>query len=599
MNKQDNDMIENSFEAKVLIGLQNGIPIRRMSDNFKISREQICKIRDNYINSGVISKEEIDNAHKKYMSLHPASQGLNGKRKGKKAKSKKEDQRSERTKDNMQRVINMVKSGEKSISQMVEELRVSYSTVRKYIKKLKDDKILSQEDIERIPVLDIKPSIDKTNSDYINERNKVESYLRQGWENFAICKALNITHTILNMYIEDIIKKGIMSLSDIEEARQRKYQTDLDLLEEHVSFGYTISDFRKLKPEYSYNGIAPLINDLINQRRITREQIDINAKNAYKRSVRNRNKSKITYVLNKMNKGFTPKDIFASSDNIFNLTINEIEYLRRVIIESGLIKKDKVVELIKKRKAKENEKKLLLLKTLIIQGNTDCEIALEMNYTVKSILKFKRIALKKGILTQEDIQRGIEEREKKKEKIEVDSKMSNNEVDSNIPNNWGNIDSIRNKADEENSRELNATGFKSKEISVPTDNRKELICYAIERYNNGNVIDDNDISIILGAIESHDELISPALIKLLIFNNIRNGKIDSAIERVYFLKNIIKNKDYFQLLEKYIDYIKLYQVKLLNGKGLSNENIGKELSLTSAEVAVYLMNDDSTEFFDI
>jgi len=50
MNKQDNDMIENSFEAKVLIGLQNGIPIRRMSDNFKISREQICKIRDNYIN---------------------------------------------------------------------------------------------------------------------------------------------------------------------------------------------------------------------------------------------------------------------------------------------------------------------------------------------------------------------------------------------------------------------------------------------------------------------------------------------------------------------------------------------------------------------
>lgn len=103
-----------------------------------------------------------------------------------------------------------------------------------------------------------------------------------------------------------------------------------------------------------------MVKELIEKGVVTKEQLDENRKNAYRKAI---NKGaelsadeQRQFILKKMKKGYSPAEI-VRSDNTKSLTIHKVLYQKRRLIAEGLITEEEAENAMKKRQEKELKKK--------------------------------------------------------------------------------------------------------------------------------------------------------------------------------------------------------------------------------------------------
>ena len=256
--------------------------------------------------------------------------------------------------------------------------------------------------------------IDRESQEYLIQREQVVTCLREGCKSSTIRKRLNITPDELAMYCKDIKSKKIMKLEEIEEARTRRRQEDLQFIADSVKIGLSIREIQKLKPELNSKEINPMTKELIASGVITQEMIKKNARNSSRRTI---NKSvelspeeQVQFILDKLKKGYTTGEI-VESDETKSLTINKVGYQKGQLVKKGMISKEEIEKAMQKRQeeilAKKHEKVINQIKEYTELGYTLKEISefiTEYKYPYLYIIKGEYIK-KYGWYTKEELER--------------------------------------------------------------------------------------------------------------------------------------------------------------------------------------------------
>lgn len=429
----------------ILKMFQEGLPMRRMQVNLGMCRSYIMKIRDLLISEGLITQEEIKKAHNKYMAENPPAQGLDKTKVRQKSNTEKSDARRKISLARRENVFKLVKQG-KSRIEIANELQVTETAISWDIKQLIKEGRIVEGELVKISPGETAVQIDKSTPEFISKRDEVVKYLKLGWKYFAIRKVLNITPFYMNVYIKDIKNKGIMTSAEIELLREKKKNEDLVFLENHINLGNSVDSFRELKPEISYNEVTSLIKELISEGRVTQEQIEVNRRKAINKSI-NKNvqmshEEQINFIIDKLKKGYTPKEI-VDSDKTNSLTMYKVLYQKRRIIAQGIISQedaDKAMEKRQNRKVSRKHNKIIkIIKEYTMQGYTIQEMAETVihDYTYEYLLKLKNDYVKEnGWFTAEEIKEFIRKRkireyevlpQEEKDRIEEEKKQKERE----------------------------------------------------------------------------------------------------------------------------------------------------------------------------
>ena len=208
--------------------------------------------------------------------------------------------------------------------------------------------------------------------------------MREGWKNYNIRKELDISSFDFNIYIKDIKNKKIMTSEEINLAREKKRQADLQFVADSVKRGLTLTQIRELKPEFSYNEPTAIIKELIKTGIITQEEVDENARkgvsNTMNKNVELSSDEQIKFVLEKVKEGYKPSEI-VESDETKSLTIHKVLYQKRKLIEKGIITEEEANQAMQKRQNELLEKKH---KNII----DEIKHYTELGYTLLEISKF-------------------------------------------------------------------------------------------------------------------------------------------------------------------------------------------------------------------
>ncbi len=271
-------------------------------------------------------------------------------------------------------------------------------------------------------------NIDKTSQEYIAKRDQIVEYLKKGFKNFVIQRELDITPYDFDIFLRDIKYKKIMTSEEIREAREKKRQEDLKFIAESVEAELTIAQMRDLRPEFSYNEITPMIQELINLGVVTREQVDKNARNAMKKAMNKETKlspdEQVQFILNKIKKGYSPIEI-VESDKTKSLTMHKVLYQKRRLIAKGIISAEEAERAMKKRQEKALKGKH---KKIIQKIKEYTELGYKVNemsefiteYTYNHLLKIRNDYIKEnGWYTNEELKSFSEQRKKREAEEEL------------------------------------------------------------------------------------------------------------------------------------------------------------------------------------
>ena len=128
--------------------------------------------------------------------------------------------------------------------------------------------------------------------------------------------------------------------------------------------------------------------------------------------------------------------------------------------------------------------------------------------------------------------------------------------------------------------------------NVSTTARSEFLNILIKKFKSGETIPQEDIEIIINAFSLHTEMISIAGLKLLIMNSYRlgeeNGLKTMSRELSILLRGTLWEKNLDELINAYIQFLQLQTINKLKKEGLSNNQIGRTLGYSSAEVSELL-----------
>ncbi len=174
-------------------------------------------------------------------------------------------------------------------------------------------------------------------------------------KNYKINKQLNITSYDFNIYMEDIKNEKLITVEEINIARETKKQEDLKFVKDCINKGITHKQIRELRPELDYGETTQMINELINVGAITREKVTENAKNSFKKTLSKDIEMPLAeqeqYVLEKVKQGYTPTEI-VQSDRTKSLTMHRVLYQKRKLIQKGIISQEEAKKLMKERAEK-------------------------------------------------------------------------------------------------------------------------------------------------------------------------------------------------------------------------------------------------------
>ena len=382
-------------KPKILDLSRKGYPMRRIEDMLDITEYYLKQIREELINEGSISREEIKIAYDRYMIENPPSQGLNKSRARKRPNTEKSDKVHQRNIERKETTYELVKQG-MTVAEMANETQLSEKTIMGYMRELVEEGRITPEEGSRNSDGKTQVRINRHDPEYILKIKEVSELLRQGWKTAAIKKRLNITSFYINIYLKDIRAKKIVTPEEIEEARQQKRERDLNELEGIIKSGRPVDSIKKTHPEFTQNETVALVKELIEAGKVTREEVNKNGRRAAnERKSRTKGLSyneQIAFMVDKIRKGYSPQEIL-ESDETKTLTIHKIRYLINHIIEKGIISAKEVKALQKKHQAEKlAERDAILIdkiKEYTTQGYTFKEIADLLGYEYTYLLKIK------------------------------------------------------------------------------------------------------------------------------------------------------------------------------------------------------------------
>ena len=404
-------------KPKILELFKQGYPMRRIQAMLDITQYYLKQIREELITEGAISREELKSAYDRYMAENPPAQGLNKTKVRVRSNTQRADARHARSIARKEKTFELVKQG-KNVPTIARELQLSETAVMGYMSKLVEEGRLSKEEGCRKGDRSKPIKIDRDNPEYIAKRDEVVRLLGLGWRTGAIRKHLNITPYYINIYLRDIKYKKLISPEEIRKAKDEKKINDLKALEDIIQSGLPIDYFRETHPEFTYNEVTPLIKELIEAGKVSRDQIE---KTARKTSRQRRSGTprlsadeQIAFVTDKVKKGYSPQEIL-KSDKTKSLTMHKVLYQKRQIIAKGIISAEEAERLMRRRQARNCDKKhgktMDRVKEYTMQGYSFKEIVDLIGYNYVYLSKMKTEYIRKnGWFSKEELKEFTKQR---------------------------------------------------------------------------------------------------------------------------------------------------------------------------------------------
>lgn len=490
------------------------------------------------------------------------------------------------TEEKTERIFFLIKK-KNTKSQIAKKLGISTINVEYHIKTLIKEGRIQEDEIEKGTNQPSEDTIDKSSPEYLKKREQIVECLKKGWKNPYIRKVLGINSYETEIYIKDIKRKKIMTSEEIKEARERKRQEDLKFVANSINNdGLNGKQIRELKPEFAFNEVTSIIKELICVGIVTREKIEENRKNSFRRIMNKDAKMSIeeqeSYVLDKVRKGYNSKEI-TESDTTKTLTKNKVINLKKQLIAIGKITQKEADEAIQKRQKEILNKKHNKVINKIKKYT-------ELGYNLKEMSKFiteysyshlgkirNNYITQNGWYTQKQLERYVSLRNAGGEKYY--KKM---------------YKLFKQEAKKEDELELEG------EIDIPTQGREMLIEVLINLDNLKIDISNEDIQIVLNTFYMYPKLANKDSIRLIISNTIKNEGIQSIEMKAIELRDILRDTKFYKPLEEYSRWARklklLPKMQDMKKNGMNNSKISEKLGISSSEVSIILNNAEDHIF---
>ena len=239
------------------------------------------------------------------------------------------------------------------------------------------------------------------------------------------------------------------------------------------------------------------------------------------------------------------------------------------------------------------------------QGYGLKEIAQMMNYSIPYMYQLKRKAIEDNIWFSEEAIEEFKSIRQKKEEKEKRTRQKREEIEQKREMAAAKKE-MQKKKEMENARKRKIRGYVVNykqykkmakkedrmeiygEENVSTEGRKKFIPILVKLHALDVDIPEQDIQIVLNALDMYPELADATSIKFLISDANKKGGLKAAEKMAIRLTNTLKHTQFYKPLTEYRRWIAkralLPKIKEFKEQGMSNTDIGERLGITSLEV---------------
>lgn len=588
---------------------EKGVPYRRIKQELGRSISYIKTIEAILIEEGKITGEEIELATERYFKENPVAQGINKTKVSKKGDTTKADIRHQKSLDKKEEIYQLLKQGY-SQAEISHELKIIDAVVHHFVNKLISEGKIQEDEIKKGKSGGAEV-IDRSSEEYLKTRNEIVELLKSGEKNSTIGQKLNLTPYDINIYVSDIKRYKILSSEQIVEARELKKLQELQFVAEYIKRGYTLTQIREMKPEFSYNKPTALAKILVELGIITKEEIDKNRDNG-KRDTMNRGfklsqEEQRTLIIKGIKKGLTPLEI-VESDKTGSLSMHKVLYQKRLIIQEGIITKEKADKAmqnhINKELDKKHQKYIKQIKKYVEQGYFYYEIADMMHISQDTIVKLKQKYTKQnGWYSKEELKKFQQERilrekiekeqkekaeMKQKRKEEIEISIQDRKEQKRLEKIVNKLETARKLAKKEDKKEIDG------EIGVAIVDREKYLEVLIEADSLEYKPKKEDIELVLNTITLYPNMANKRILKLLITNTMRLFGVNETKKLINGMARDLAETPYRDGLISYRSWIKgieiLPTIERLKEQGLSNEQIAQRIGISTYEIKKIIAN---------
>lgn len=243
-------------------------------------------------------------------------------------------------------------------------------------------------------------------------------FLSLGYKTQVILKMLNIQYISFDEIRTVLIKDGEISEQEIYKAIHEKEEKDKNLIYKYAMLGYTYAEMTSKMPNAGLGTGQRLVNMLIEEGRLTKEEIDEARKQRYERE-------KGEYIYKCLKQGLGCDEIGKSK----NVSRKSAITYRKKLIERGELTEDELKEAqANRRKRKQQQEKLLKNKVydnkiiLLSRLGFELQDIQKILQVSKSYLYERRKNFKEaGVFSSKEITSAInnKENEAKKRRIKI------------------------------------------------------------------------------------------------------------------------------------------------------------------------------------
>lgn len=416
------------YKELILESLKSGLPLRRMVAQFDVSMYYIKKFRNELIEEGAITKEEVEEAYNEYMKEHPAARGLDGSKTRKPRSNEKSKEREAKALENKEKVFVILKNG-KSIAETAQELQMADTSVTRISKVLIEEGRLKESEIKKQTASERIGLTGREEEGFFEQRDKVVELLRLGLKPGSIRTRLNISSYEYALCRRDIRHKNLITSEEIQEARKNREQKDLEYVVDSIKKGYSLGEIKESNSDFVSNEVGKIAAKAIQLGLITRDQVEENRKSATKRAMNLNAKlspeEQQQFVIDKVRKGYTPNEI-VESDKTKSISYHKALYQKRQIIANGIISQEDADKAMRERVEEQTLQRhnaiIDQIKSYTIQGYTLKEMSDKLPYAYSYLSKIRRDYEEiNGWFSKEELKEFARQRKAREAKEKFDS----------------------------------------------------------------------------------------------------------------------------------------------------------------------------------
>lgn len=382
--RKEREKKENKRRSIILKGLSDGKSYEKIGKDAERSGARVKQIKEELITEGKITQEEIEEANKKR----------------KEAKQKLKST-----------VLEMLKQ-RKTCKEIHLVTGYSYRLILNIKNELVDEGKIVFKRPGKVKIEEVEP-IDEITEEL---KEKELELLFRGLAPETIRKVLNFKASYTVNHVKDIlITEGRITKELVKKARNERHDNNKELTFKLLLQGYSQRQIAE-KIEYANLGyVQKLIKELIDDGRITKEEIERYKFEQNEREIRE-------YILRMLKLGYTQQEI-ADKDDTGYLRREKVKWYKNKFVKEGLITEEEIREAkirIKPLKSKQRkidniepyDEKILLLYNLGFMLKEISQIT-ELNW--EYVFARKKILILRKQLTQTKIKNAKRDREKNAE----------------------------------------------------------------------------------------------------------------------------------------------------------------------------------------